>query len=68
MKITAFTVDDVPMIQQGDDLAKIVAERAKLKDDDIVVFASTIVSKAEGRRYLLETDQSPRRRPRSWLS
>jgi coenzyme F420-0:L-glutamate ligase/coenzyme F420-1:gamma-L-glutamate ligase len=42
------------MIQQGDDLAKIVTERTKLKDDDIVVFASTIVSKAEGRRYLLD--------------
>jgi len=54
VKITAFTVEDVPMIQQGDDLAKIVTERTKLKDDDIVVFASTIVSKAEGRRYLLD--------------
>jgi coenzyme F420-0:L-glutamate ligase/coenzyme F420-1:gamma-L-glutamate ligase len=54
VKITAFTVDDVPMIQQGDDLAKIVVERAKIEDGDIVVFASTIVSKAEGRRYLLE--------------
>ncbi len=54
MKITAFTVDDVPMIQRGDDLAKVVVERAKLEDDDIVVFASTIVSKSEGRRYLLD--------------
>ncbi len=54
MKITAYTVDDVPMIQKGDDLAAIVAARARLEDDDIVVFASTIVSKAEGRRYLLE--------------
>ena len=54
MKVTAFTVDDVPMIQKGDDLAKIAVERAKIQDGDIVVFASTIVSKAEGRRYLLE--------------
>ena len=53
MKITAYTVDDVPMIQKGDDLAEIVVARTKLRDDDIVVFASTIVSKAEGRRYLL---------------
>ena len=58
MKINAYTVDDVPMIQNGDDLAAIVAGRAKLEDDDIVVFASTIVSKAEGRRYLLN-DISP---------
>jgi len=54
VKITAFTVDDVPMIQRGDDLAKIVAERATLEEGDIVVFASTIVSKAEGRRYRLD--------------
>jgi coenzyme F420-0:L-glutamate ligase/coenzyme F420-1:gamma-L-glutamate ligase len=53
LKITAYTVDDVPMIQKGDDLAEIVVARTKLRDDDIVVFASTIVSKAEGRRYLL---------------
>ncbi|CAJ38092.1 coenzyme F420-0:L-glutamate ligase [Methanocella arvoryzae] len=54
MKISAFTVEDVPMIQKGDDLAKIVADRACLENDDIVVFASTIVSKAEGRRFLLD--------------
>ncbi len=54
MKISAFTVDNVPMIQQGDDLAKVVADRVQLEDNDIVVFASTIVSKAEGRRFLLE--------------
>lgn len=59
MRITAFTVDEVPMIQQGDDLAKIVAEREKLEDGDIVVFASTIVSKAEGRRYLLDAIKKP---------
>lgn len=54
MKISAFTVDGVPMIQKGDDLAKIVADRVRLEDNDIVVFASTIVSKSEGRRFLLE--------------
>lgn len=54
MKITAFTVDDVPMIQPGDDLAKIVVERVRLDEGDVVVFASTIVSKAEGRRYPLD--------------
>jgi len=53
LKINAYTVDDVPMIQNGDDLAAVVEARTKLEDDDIVVFASTIVSKSEGRRYLL---------------
>lgn len=54
MRITAYTVDNVPMIRQGDDLAQIVVDRTELEDGDIVVFASTIVSKTEGRRYLLE--------------
>jgi len=54
VRITGFTVDDVPMIQKGDDLAKIVSDRVQLEDNDIVVFASTIVSKAEGRRVLLD--------------
>jgi coenzyme F420-0:L-glutamate ligase/coenzyme F420-1:gamma-L-glutamate ligase len=53
LKITAYTVDDVPMIQKGDDLSAITVERTKLEDSDIVVFASTIVSKSEGRRYLM---------------
>lgn len=60
VKIDAFTVDNVPMIQQGDDLAKIAVDRTSLKDDDIVVFASTIVSKSEGRRYLLENIEPTR--------
>jgi coenzyme F420-0:L-glutamate ligase / coenzyme F420-1:gamma-L-glutamate ligase len=54
LKITAYTVDDVPMIRQGDDLAAIAADRTKLEDGDIVVYASTIVSKSEGRRYLMD--------------
>jgi coenzyme F420-0:L-glutamate ligase/coenzyme F420-1:gamma-L-glutamate ligase len=54
LKITAFTVKGVPMIQNGDDLAAIVAGLAELEENDIVVFAHTIVSKAEGRRYHLE--------------
>lgn len=53
MKITAFTVDNIPMIQKGDDLAAIAANKTALEEGDIVVFASTIVSKAEGHRYLL---------------
>jgi coenzyme F420-0:L-glutamate ligase/coenzyme F420-1:gamma-L-glutamate ligase len=53
LKVTAYTIDDVPMIRKGDDLAAIVAARTKLEDGDVVAFASTVVSKAEGRRYLL---------------
>ncbi|MCD1295813.1 coenzyme F420-0:L-glutamate ligase [Methanocella sp. CWC-04] len=53
MKITAYTVDNIPMIKEGDDLAAIVTGSTEIEDGDIVAFASTIVSKAEGSRYLL---------------
>ena len=53
MKISAFTVSGIPMIQEGDDLAAIVTGLTGIEDDDIVVFAHTVVSKAEGRRYHL---------------
>ncbi|WP_439028587.1 coenzyme F420-0:L-glutamate ligase [Haloarchaeobius sp. DT45] len=42
-------VPDVPEIREGDDLAAIVSDRFDLEPDDVVVVASTIVSKAEGR-------------------
>ena len=53
MKISAFTVDGIPMIQKDDDLAAIVAAHTDIQDHDIVVIASTIVAKAEARRHLL---------------
>ncbi|MGM0399407.1 MAG: coenzyme F420-0:L-glutamate ligase [Halobacteriota archaeon] len=45
----AFAVPDLPEIRPGDDLGALVAERADLSDGDVVLVASTIVSKAEGR-------------------
>lgn len=45
----AFAVPDLPEIRPGDDLAALVAERADLADGDVVLVASTVVSKAEGR-------------------
>ncbi|MCT9095455.1 coenzyme F420-0:L-glutamate ligase [Haloarchaeobius sp. HME9146] len=42
-------VPDIPEIREGDDIAAIVSERLDLQPDDVVVVASTIVSKAEGR-------------------
>lgn len=42
------------MVREGDDLAAIAAGRTTLEDGDVVVFASTVVSKAEGRRYRLD--------------
>lgn len=45
----AFTVDGLPEITEGDDLAGRIRDRTDLRPDDIVCVASTVVSKAEGR-------------------
>jgi coenzyme F420-0:L-glutamate ligase/coenzyme F420-1:gamma-L-glutamate ligase len=54
MRIEAFTIDGIPLIKEGDDLAGIIASRAKLMDGDILLISSTVVSKAEGRIISLE--------------
>ncbi|MDY0386362.1 MAG: coenzyme F420-0:L-glutamate ligase [Methanolobus sp.] len=50
----AFTVENIPMIKKGDDIASIICERTNIDDNDIVIIASTIVAKAEGRQFRLE--------------
>jgi len=52
-----FAVPDLPEVRPGDDLAALVEERTDLRDDDVLVVASTIVSKAEGR--LADLDDFP---------
>jgi len=49
----AFAVPDIPEIGAGDDIAELIAERTTLRDDDVVLVASTVVSKAEGRSAAL---------------
>ena len=39
----------LPEIREGDDLAALIAERADLRDRDVLVVAQKAVSKAEGR-------------------
>ena len=46
----AFSVPGLPEIREGDDLAALLAERVDLEDGDVVCIASTVVSKAEGRK------------------
>jgi len=46
MEVSA--VPDLPEIEPGDDIAALVADRVDLRPDDVVVVASTIVSKAAG--------------------
>ncbi|USZ67066.1 coenzyme F420-0:L-glutamate ligase [Halorussus salilacus] len=52
-----FAVPGLPEVRPGDDLAALVEQRADLRDDDVVVVASTVVSKAEGR--LADLDDFP---------
>jgi coenzyme F420-0:L-glutamate ligase/coenzyme F420-1:gamma-L-glutamate ligase len=47
--LSLLAVPDMPEIRAGDDLAGIVAERIVLEEDDVVVVAHKVVSKAEGR-------------------
>jgi len=42
-------VEGLPEIREGDDLAALIAERAEVRDHDVVVVAQKAVSKAEGR-------------------
>jgi coenzyme F420-0:L-glutamate ligase/coenzyme F420-1:gamma-L-glutamate ligase len=48
MEVTA--VPDIPEVRPGDDLGAMIAERVDLRPDDVVLVASTVVSKAEGRQ------------------
>jgi coenzyme F420-0:L-glutamate ligase/coenzyme F420-1:gamma-L-glutamate ligase len=48
------SVPDVPEIRPGDDLAAVTRERFDLAPEDVLVVASTVVSKAEGRVADLE--------------
>ena len=56
-------VGGLPEVKTGDDLAALIAAAADLADGDIVVIAQKVVSKAEGRRALLdEVEPSDRAR------
>ena len=47
--ISIAPVEGLPEIREGDDLAALIAERAELRDGDVLVVAQKAVSKAEGR-------------------
>jgi coenzyme F420-0:L-glutamate ligase/coenzyme F420-1:gamma-L-glutamate ligase len=49
MSVSITPVEGLPEIREGDDLAALIAERAALKDGDVLVVAQKVVSKAEGR-------------------
>jgi coenzyme F420-0:L-glutamate ligase / coenzyme F420-1:gamma-L-glutamate ligase len=54
-------VEGMPEVRAGDDVAALIAERARLEDGDVVVVAQKFFSKAEGRIVLLaDLEPSPR--------
>lgn len=80
MRLTFIAVENIPMVQPGDDLANLIDQGLEtmgevLQDDDVIVIAQKIISKAEN-RYLdlskvepsdeaielaLEVDKDPRK-------
>ena len=63
MTVQAVALHSIPEIRRGDDLAKLIADGTDLRDDDVVVIAHKVISKAEGRvRALAEVTPSPRAR------
>jgi coenzyme F420-0:L-glutamate ligase/coenzyme F420-1:gamma-L-glutamate ligase len=59
-KLTLASLSGIPLIRQGNNLADIVVRalqenNVSLEDNDILVFAQKIISKAEGRRINLVT-------------
>lgn len=63
--VELFAIPDIPLVQAGNDIADLICEAAKnsrfrFLDQDIVVIAHKIVSKAEGRTvHLSEITPSP---------
>jgi len=47
-------LEGIPEVAEGDDVAELVVRAVELEDDDIVVLAQKIVSKAEGRVVRLD--------------
>lgn len=61
MKATAFTIEDIPLIKPGDDIGRMIVERAELEEHDIIAISSTIVSKSEDRVLSLNKVKVSRR-------
>jgi coenzyme F420-0:L-glutamate ligase/coenzyme F420-1:gamma-L-glutamate ligase len=68
-RLEIFGIEGIPQITRGDDLAGIIADAAAaspdtaLRDGDVLVVASKIVSKAEGRLEPIEADDPLSHKP-----
>lgn len=58
MRIEVLSVEGLPEIEPGTDLAQLIADRSTVRDGDVVVVTSKVISKAEGR--LIEVDPAER--------
>jgi len=59
--IELLPVYGLPEIREGDDLAALVVDRCGLEDDDVLVLAQKVVSKAEGRVIRIDSlEASPK--------
>jgi coenzyme F420-0:L-glutamate ligase/coenzyme F420-1:gamma-L-glutamate ligase len=61
--LTVFPVPGLPELHEGDDLARLITERAELQDGDVLVVAQKAISKVEGRIVQLD-DVEPSARAR----
>ena len=52
--LTIVPVRDLPELREGDDLARLITERAKVEDGDVLVVAQKAISKIEGRIVRLD--------------
>jgi coenzyme F420-0:L-glutamate ligase len=55
-RVEILPVVGIGELRPGDDLAEVIAHQAELRDGDVVVVTSKVVSKVEGRLLVLETD------------
>ena len=62
MRIEIIPIEGLPEIEPSTDLATLIADRSTVRDGDVVVVTSKIVSKLEGR--IVEVDPSDRERAR----
>jgi coenzyme F420-0:L-glutamate ligase/coenzyme F420-1:gamma-L-glutamate ligase len=62
-ELRVLAVEGLPEIAEGDDLAELIAQHARLEDADVLVVAHKAVSKAEGRVVRL-ADVEPSERAR----
>jgi coenzyme F420-0:L-glutamate ligase / coenzyme F420-1:gamma-L-glutamate ligase len=53
-RVEILPVEGIPEVREGDDVAALIVERARLEDGDVVVVAQKVVSKAEGRVVRLD--------------